>query len=107
LYLGTNRGVVSVLKADLGPDAVDIPFSEVVTESLGRTVRDMAIGANYHAILTDHFLIVSSDSGATYSLLPIYAGIVTAPTGLFLDDGTGIVLIAGENGIASVDIDDI
>ncbi|MBU8914032.1 MAG: hypothetical protein KOO61_08425 [Spirochaetales bacterium] len=102
LYLGTNRGVVSVLKADLDLDS--IPTSDVVTESIGRTVQDMAIGANYHAILTDHFLIVSSDGGP-YSLLPIYAGIVTAPTGLFLDDSTGVVLIAGETGIASVDID--
>ncbi|MCK4516802.1 MAG: hypothetical protein KAU31_16185 [Spirochaetaceae bacterium] len=104
LYLGTNKGVVGVDIADLGLDS--IPTSDVVTESLGRTVRDMAMGATYHAILTDHFLIVSSTAGAPYTLLPIYAGIVTAPTGLFLDD-SGVVLIAGETGIASVDIDDI
>ena len=94
LYLGTNRGVVSVLKTDLDP--ATIPYSNLVTESLGRT-----------AILTDHFLIVSSTGGAPYTMLPIYAGIVTAPTGLFLDDGTGVVLIAGETGIATLDIDDI
>ena len=106
LYLGTNRGVVSVLKTDIDQETDTIHTINVVTESLGRTVQDMAIGANYHAILTDHFLIVSADGGP-YSLLPIYAGIVTAPTGLFLDDGTGVVLIAGETGIATLDIDDI
>ena len=105
LYLGTNRGVVSVLKTDL--DLATIPYSNLVTESLGRTVKEMAIGSTYHAILTDHFLIVSSTGGAPYTMLPIYAGIVTAPTGLFLDDGTGVVLIAGETGIATLDIDDI
>jgi len=105
LYLGTNRGVVSVATADLILDS--IPTSTVVTESLGRTVRDMAMGSSYHAILTDHFLIVSSNGGSTYSVVPIYAGIVTAPTGLFLDDVTGVVLIAGETGISTVDIDDL
>jgi hypothetical protein len=105
LYLGTSRGVVSVRKTDL--DEEIIPYSGLVTESMGRTVQEMAIGADYHAILTDNFLIVSSDSGVNYSVIPIYAGIVTAPTGLFLDDTTGVVLISGETGIATVDIDDI
>ncbi len=102
LYLGTNRGVVSVQKADLG--LAMIPTSDLVTEALGRTVRDMAIGSAYHAILTDHFLIVSSNGGTSYSVVPIYAGIVTAPTGLFLDEGSGVVLITGETGIATLDI---
>jgi len=104
LYLGTNKGVVSILTADIELDS--IPTSDVVTESLGRTVRDMAIGSNYQAILTDNFLIVSGPA-TNYTAVPIYAGIVTAPTGLYLDDSSGVVLIAGETGIAAVDIDDL
>ena len=112
LYLGTSKGVVSVLTADIDQDPDDpatetINASGLVTESLGRRVQDMAIGGTYHAVLTDHFLIVSGNGGRSYSVVPIYAGIVTAPSGLFLNDSTGVVYIAGETGIAWVDIDDL
>jgi len=105
LYLGTNKGVVSVNKTQLGLDV--IPVSDTVTESLGRVVRDMYMGSNYHAILTDNLLIVSANGGTTYTVLPIFASIVTSPTGIVLNDVTGIVYIAGETGLAWVDINGI
>lgn len=107
LYLGTNRGVVSVSTAELATDGMSIPVSNEVTESLGRTVRDMAIGDNYHAILTDNLLIVRNTANTTYAVIPIYAGIVTSPTGIFLSDATGVIYMAGESGLGWVDIDDI
>ena len=104
-YLGTSRGVVSIPVASIGLPT--ITSSDPVTESLGRVVRDMAIGLNYHAILTDNLLIASANGGTSYSVVPIYAGIVTVPTGLFLDDSTGVVIISGETGLGAVDIDNL
>lgn len=105
LYLGTSKGVMSIQTADIEMDT--IPTSDTITESLGRTVQELAIGATYRAILTGNFLIVSGDNGLSYTVLPIYASIVTAPTAMYLDDTSGIVIISGETGMATLDIDSL
>lgn len=105
LYLGTNEGVVRIDKTTVDQD--NIPVLDTVTETLGKVVRDMHIGSNYHAILTDNFLITYADGDDTYSVIPIYASIVTEPTGLVLNDLTGLVYISGETGMAWVNINDI
>jgi hypothetical protein len=111
IYLGTNRGVVSAPLSELSEES--ITPSGIVSESLGRRVVDMEIGDDYHVILTDNLLIVSDDSGLTYQVLPIYAGIVTEPTAIFLFDAPGagpldgLLLISGETGIATLDISNL
>jgi len=110
LYLGTPRGAVRVPATEAAKigsednvqlDATLIPGTE------GLVVEDIVMGGDYVVILTNHFLVYSTNGGDTFSSdrFPVYASSARTVTDIFLDTTGGVVLLAGSDGLAGVDID--
>lgn len=110
IYLGTPRGAVRVPATEAAKigsednvplDATLIPGTE------GLIVEDIVMGGNYVVVLTNHFLVYSTNGGDSFESapLPVYASSAGTVNEIFLDTSGGVVLLAGSSGLAGVDID--
>ncbi|MFW6260109.1 MAG: hypothetical protein ACOC6J_00860 [Spirochaetota bacterium] len=110
IYLGTPRGAVRVPAAEAAKigsednvplDATLIPGTE------GLIVEDIVMGGDYVVVLTNHFLVYSTNGGDSFASapLPVYASSAGTVNEIFLDTSGGVVLLAGSSGLAGVDID--
>jgi hypothetical protein len=105
LYLGTPRGAVEVADVgQVGGDSLALPGS-VVPGTANLIVEDIAIINDYVVILTNHFLVYSTDAGATFERVPVYASSAGEVSGVLLDSVGGVVLLSGSHGLSGVDID--
>jgi len=102
LYLGTPRGAVRI------PDLTQIGQTLQLTGTLvphtsNQIVEDIVMLDDYVVVLTNHFLVYSNDGGENWSSVPVYAGSVGRASGMLVIPN-GIVVLAGENGLAGIDI---
>ncbi len=103
LYLGTPRGAVEVTNYNqIGVDVV--VDSTLVPGTAGLIVEDIVTAGNYVVILTNHFLVYSTDGGTSFARVPIYASSVGKVTGMFVDTSSGVVLLSGEFGLSGIDL---
>jgi len=103
LYLGTPRGAVEVanfnqIGVDLVVDSTLVPGTE------GLIVEEIVTAGSYVVILTNHFLVYSTDGGTSFDRVPIYASSVGKVSDLFVDTAGGVVLLSGEFGLAGIDL---
>ncbi|MFW6212543.1 MAG: hypothetical protein ACOC8L_06555 [Spirochaetota bacterium] len=116
IYLGTRRGAVVIdedqLKDTFG-ETTTITNPPVIAGTENQEVLDIFVegtGATaLVAILTEHFLTVSSDGGTTFKSIPVYASSAagTIADMLVSSGSPDVVLLAGSQGLAGVDIADI
>ena len=116
IYIGTRRGAVVINESDI-PDAVgetgSIANPPAIAGTENQEVLDIFVdgtGATaLVAILTDHFLTVSTDGGASFKSVPVYASSAAGTIAdMLVSTGTpNVALLAGSGGLAGVDIADI
>ncbi|MFW5783651.1 MAG: hypothetical protein ACOCY8_03950 [Spirochaetota bacterium] len=106
LYLGTPRGSVHVPNI-LEIGAHDDPeiSGSVIPDTDNLVIQDIAFGGSYVAILTNHFLVYSSNGGPPFDRVPVYASPAGEVTGMLLDPTNGVVLLSGSQGLAGIDLD--
>jgi len=104
LYLGTPRGAVEVSDmSQIGGEDVVVD-SSLVPGTAGLIVEDIVTAGSYVVILTNHFLVYSTDGGTSFSRTPIYASSVGKVSDMFVDTASGVVLLSGEFGLSGIDV---
>ena len=78
--------------------------STLVPGTAGLIVEDIVTAGSYVVILTNHFLVYSTDGGTSFARVPIYASSVGKVTGMFVDTLSGVVLLSGEFGLSGIDL---
>ncbi|MFW5743791.1 MAG: hypothetical protein ACOC2D_11005, partial [Spirochaetota bacterium] len=90
LYLGTPRGAVRVPDeeaAKIGSED-NVPLdAELIPGTEGLVVEDIVMAGDYVVVLTNHFLVYSTDGGETFSSqrFPVYASSAGTVNEIFLD----------------------
>lgn len=108
VILGTRRGALATTVGALNDGAVI--SGTPIAGTANQEVRDIVVaevgGSVYIVLLTDHFLVYSLDNGATWEdPLPVYASSAGQANSILLDTTSSVLLIAGETGLAGIDLD--
>ena len=115
LFIGTPRGVAVVDKTAVSSltettatttPVFDVVSAEIVPGSAGLVTKQLAMGSNYKAILTENVILVQAGSG-DWKEFPVSATVSSEITSIFLDNLSGVVLAVGDRGFSYFDIDDL
>jgi hypothetical protein len=78
--------------------------STIISETDELIVEDIVTAGNFVVILTNHFLVYSTNGGGDFDRIPIYASSVGKVSDMFVDTAGGVVLLSGEFGLAGIDL---
>ena len=101
LYLGTPRGALRVSESAIGGGEAVV--ATLIAGTQGRAVRRIVVEGDNVAILTDHFVSVSSNGGTSFTTIPVMASSVGEVSGMFLTPA-GMLLISGSHGLVGAAI---